>query len=71
MKSKANFTKRAFDILDEEGNVVDNNYLMELLKISKTKEDFVNKVNEGITIEDSYVSISNNMRIQAFYNSYK
>jgi hypothetical protein len=59
--------KHRDSVLDENGQVVNDEYLLEILDISEDLEDFLFKVNNGITNEDNYVSISNNMRIQAFY----
>ena len=68
---KMNLIKGANEILDETGNVVSTEYLIDILNISKSEKDFIDKVNYGITENETYVSISNNMRIQAFYKNNK
>jgi len=57
----------SFNIVDEHGNNVSNEFLNEILKISSSPKDFLEKVNYGITEHLTRVSIDNDLAILNWY----
>lgn len=55
-------------ITDEDGNDVNEDFLKEMLELSKDRGDFLNKVNNGITNEESSVSHENDSAILKWYD---
>lgn len=58
-------------VKDEEGNLVNLEYLKDLFNISSSLIDFGIKVNHGITNEKSFVSYSNDHEIIRVYKHFK
>ena len=57
--------------IDENGLLVDEYFLKSMLYDSSSEDDFLNKVNYGITNEYASVSQLNDQRIRAWYNRNK
>lgn len=58
-------------IINELGEPVPHDYLLDIIGYSKDAEDFLEKVNLGITDEFSNVTEENDKRITEFYYSIK
>ena len=58
-------------IVDEYGNKVPDQFLKNVLTISKSAQEFLQNVNYGITEANKEVSPDNNLAILKFYNSNK
>jgi len=59
----------AIHIVDEDGNLVWDGYLISILHISRNIESFVDKVNYGITNERARVSFMNDTRLREWYKA--
>ena len=57
-------------IVDEGKNPVDREFLISMFALAISKEDFVKKVNLGITNKKSYVSDYNNLLINDWYDEF-
>jgi len=57
----------SFNIVDEHGKNVSNEFLNEILRISSSPKDFLVKVNYGITEYSTRVSIDNDLAILNWY----
>ena len=57
-------------IVDEDKNPVDRELLISMFALAISKEDFVKKVNLGITNKKSYVSHYNNLLINDWYDKF-
>ena len=54
-------------IIDENGNLVDYNYLLNIVEISNSPEDYIKKANYGITEIENSVSLENDDLLREFY----
>ena len=57
------------DVVDEDGNPVESDYLQDIMETATSREDFIKKVNYGITDEQSTVSPDNDEAIGNFWDS--
>jgi hypothetical protein len=68
-RGKPDFSEdtNSYGIVDEDGNEVGNDFLMQMYESANDVDDFVKKVNYGITNENSSVSYENDSALEEFF----